>query len=57
MIETFVYEIDKQITSSRKLFEETKFEIFKSRIQKLEAQKSKILKSFNDATSKIVNLS
>lgn len=57
MIETFVYEIDKQIASSRELFEQTKFEIFKNRIQKLEAQKRKILFSLNEATSESVNLS
>ncbi len=43
MIKTFIHEIDRQIVSTRDLYNETKYEIFKKRIQKLEAQKREIL--------------
>lgn len=51
MIKTFIHEIDKQIASNRDLYEKTKIEIFKQRIQKLEVQKSEILKNMNKITS------
>jgi len=47
MIKTVIHEIDKQIASNRDLYEKTKIEIFKQRIQQLEAQKSEFLKNMN----------
>jgi len=43
MIKTFIHEIDKQITSNSELFNQTRLEIFKKRIQMLEAKKSEII--------------
>lgn len=43
MIKTFIHEIDKQISSNQELYEQTNFEIFKERLQKLESLKSEIL--------------
>jgi hypothetical protein len=48
MIITFIHEIDKQITSTRELYNKTKYEIFKKRIQRLQTQKDKILMALKD---------
>ncbi|MFX1390013.1 MAG: hypothetical protein ACFE9Z_08130 [Promethearchaeota archaeon] len=45
MIEAFLHEINKQIASNIELFKQTKLEIFKQRIESLEAKKREIMKS------------
>ncbi len=46
MIKSFIHEIDKQIASNMELYIQTKIEIFKERLKKLESQKSEILKCY-----------
>jgi len=48
MIKTFIHEIDKQISSNQELYDQTNFQIFKERIQKLESLKSEILTLMQD---------
>ena len=48
MIKTFIHEIDKQISSNQELYDQTNFEIFKERLQKLESLKSEILTLMQD---------
>ena len=48
MIQTFIHEIDKQISSNQELYDQTNFKIFKERLQKLESLKSEILTVLQD---------
>ncbi|UCC20891.1 MAG: hypothetical protein JSV62_06325 [Promethearchaeota archaeon] len=43
MIKSFIHEIDKQIASNMELYKQTKFEIFRKRLEELKALKNEIL--------------
>jgi len=48
MIESFIHEIDKQISSNRELYNQTKYKIFYEQLQKLESLKTEILKNIQN---------
>ncbi len=48
MQQTFIQEIEKQITSNLRLYNQTKIEIFRKRLQQLKDLKSKILTVMQD---------
>ena len=47
-MKTFLHEIDKQIAFNQELYNQTNFEIFKERLQKLKSLKSEILTKEED---------
>ena len=49
MIKSFIHEFDKQIASNMELYNQTHFEIFRERIQKLRALKKEILAEMQDS--------
>jgi iron-sulfur cluster repair protein YtfE (RIC family) len=55
MIKSFICEIDKQISSNIELYNQTHFDVFRERFQKLIALKKKILAVMQDCESSPVN--
>ena len=51
MIKSFIREIDKQITTNIKLYNQTHFDVYRERLQKLNALKKKILAVIQDCES------
>ncbi|MFX1281898.1 MAG: hypothetical protein ACFFA3_21295 [Promethearchaeota archaeon] len=47
MIQTFIHELEKQISSNQELYEQTNLKIFKERSQKLETLMSEILTHYD----------
>ena len=51
MIKVFIHEIEKQIASNRTLYNQTNFEIFNERLQKLESLMDEIITQY---TAKLI---